>query len=209
LASSTVICKGHCLLFTSKAGSSSHHRVDEWPAPIMAIDLCFSAYTRANSVPVKVFQYQFLSCVLGNLRNLTEFVFLPTVIFRLDTAIIKSLKLLEGCALIPCCTDGRFYSRPSTKRVIVCIDVLDTSRILVGKPEGKRALRRPRFRWWTTLKLILERLDEMVWTGSIWLRIGPVKGSCEHGNEPSGSIIRWEVLEWLHNWRLFKKGSAP
>jgi hypothetical protein len=26
-----------------------------------------------------------------------------------------------------------------------------------------------------------------------------VEGSCEHGGEPSGSIKRWEVLEWLHN----------
>jgi hypothetical protein len=24
---------------------------------------------------------------------------------------------------------------------------------------------------------------------------GPVEGSCERGNEPSGSIKRWEVLE--------------
>jgi hypothetical protein len=24
-----------------------------------------------------------------------------------------------------------------------------------------------------------------------------------------GSIECWEVLEWLHNWRLLKKGSAP
>jgi hypothetical protein len=36
-----------------------------------------------------------------------------------------------------------------------------------------------------------------------------VEGSCERGNEPSGSIKRWEVLEWLHNWQLLKKGSAP
>jgi hypothetical protein len=49
----------------------------------------------------------------------------------------------------------------------------------------------------------------MVWTGLVWLRIGTVGGSCEHGNEPSGSINVWEVLEWLHNWRLLKKGSAP
>jgi hypothetical protein len=26
---------------------------------------------------------------------------------------------------------------------------------------------------------------------------GPVEGSCEHGNEPSGSIKCWEVLEQL------------
>jgi hypothetical protein len=36
-----------------------------------------------------------------------------------------------------------------------------------------------------------------------------VQGSCECGNEPSGSIKRWEVLEWLHNWHLLRKGSAP
>jgi hypothetical protein len=33
-----------------------------------------------------------------------------------------------------------------------------------------------------------------------------VEGSCEHGNEPSGSIKYWEIL---HNWRLLKKGSSP
>jgi hypothetical protein len=36
-----------------------------------------------------------------------------------------------------------------------------------------------------------------------------VEGSCEHGIEPPGSIKCLEVLEWLHNWRLLKKGSAP
>jgi hypothetical protein len=36
-----------------------------------------------------------------------------------------------------------------------------------------------------------------------------VKGSCECGNELSGSIKLWEVLEWQHNWQLLKKGSAP
>jgi hypothetical protein len=36
-----------------------------------------------------------------------------------------------------------------------------------------------------------------------------VEGSCEHDNEPSGSIKRWEFLEWLSDGRLLKKGSAP
>jgi hypothetical protein len=36
-----------------------------------------------------------------------------------------------------------------------------------------------------------------------------MEGSSEHGIEPSGSIKCWEVLEWLHNWQLLKKGSAP
>jgi hypothetical protein len=35
-----------------------------------------------------------------------------------------------------------------------------------------------------------------------------VEGSCEHSNEPSGSIKCWEILEWLHNWWLLKKGSV-
>jgi hypothetical protein len=36
-----------------------------------------------------------------------------------------------------------------------------------------------------------------------------VEGSCEGGNEPWDSIKRWEILEWLHNWHLLKKASAP
>jgi hypothetical protein len=35
-----------------------------------------------------------------------------------------------------------------------------------------------------------------------------VEGPCEHGNEPSGSIICSEILKQLHNWWLLK-GSAP
>jgi hypothetical protein len=33
------------------------------------------------------------------------------------------------------------------------------------------------------------------------------EGSCEHGIETSGFLKCWEVLEWLHNWWLLKKGS--
>jgi hypothetical protein len=46
-------------------------------------------------------------------------------------------------------------------------------RILVGKPEGKRPLGRPRGRWVDNIKIDLR---EMVWTGSIWLRIGTSGG---------------------------------
>jgi hypothetical protein len=38
---------------------------------------------------------------------------------------------------------------------------------------------------------------------------GSVEGSFEQGNEPSASIKCWEVLEWLHNWQLLRKGLAP
>jgi hypothetical protein len=44
-------------------------------------------------------------------------------------------------------------------------------RLLVGKPEGKRPLGRPRRRW-IILGWILERWDGVMWTGLVWLRIG-------------------------------------
>jgi hypothetical protein len=34
-----------------------------------------------------------------------------------------------------------------------------------------------------------------------------VEGSCEHGDEPSGSLKCWEVLEWLHNWQLLRNAQ--
>jgi hypothetical protein len=34
-----------------------------------------------------------------------------------------------------------------------------------------------------------------------------VEGSCENGNEPSGFIKRWKILERLDNWQLLKKGQ--
>jgi hypothetical protein len=49
----------------------------------------------------------------------------------------------------------------------------------------------------------------MTRTGLLWLWIGTVKSSCEHGNEPLGFIKCWKVLEWLHNWRPLEKVSAP
>jgi hypothetical protein len=50
----------------------------------------------------------------------------------------------------------------------------------------------------------------MVGIGSNWLRIGTSRGALVNTvMKPSGFIKFWEVLEWLHNWRLLKKGSAP
>ena len=45
-------------------------------------------------------------------------------------------------------------------------------RVLVGKPEGKRTLRRPRRRWEDNIKMDLQEVGVGVWTGSSWLRIG-------------------------------------
>ena len=46
------------------------------------------------------------------------------------------------------------------------------------------------------LKRIYEKLDG-AWTGLIWLRIKTLGGSCECGNEPSGSVKCRKFLELL------------
>jgi hypothetical protein len=62
---------------------------------------------------------------------------------------------------------------------------------LVGKPEGKRPLGRPRGRWVDNTKMDLREIGR---DGRDWIELaqvrssGPVEGSCEHGDEPSGSL---------------------
>jgi len=50
-------------------------------------------------------------------------------------------------------------------------------RVLVGKPEGKRPLGRPRCRWEDNIKMDLQKVNVGVLTGSSWLRIG-TGGGC-------------------------------
>jgi hypothetical protein len=45
-------------------------------------------------------------------------------------------------------------------------------RILVGKPEGRRPLGKPRHRWEDNIKMDLQEVGWGAWTGLIWLRIG-------------------------------------
>jgi len=45
------------------------------------------------------------------------------------------------------------------------------------------------------LRWIFRKWHERVWTGSSWLRIGTGGGTCESGNETSGSIKCGELLD--------------
>jgi hypothetical protein len=45
-------------------------------------------------------------------------------------------------------------------------------RALVGKPDGRRPLGRPRRRWEDNIKMDLREVEWGAWTGSVWLRIG-------------------------------------
>jgi hypothetical protein len=49
-------------------------------------------------------------------------------------------------------------------------------RVLVGRPEGKRPLGRPRRRWENNIKWTLGRQESMGRTGLSWLRIGSSGG---------------------------------
>jgi hypothetical protein len=55
-------------------------------------------------------------------------------------------------------------------------------RILVGKPEGKRPLGRPRRRWADNIKI---DLGEIEWDGRDWIELAQDR---KHGDEPSGSL---------------------
>ena len=44
-------------------------------------------------------------------------------------------------------------------------------RVLVGKPEGRRPLGRPRRKWVDNIRTGTRRLDVVIWTGLGWPRI--------------------------------------
>jgi len=62
------------------------------------------------------------------------------------------------------------------------------SRVLMGKPERKRPLGRPRRRWEDNIKINLQEVRWGAWTGLIWLMIWTGGGLLWFGNEFSGSI---------------------
>jgi len=44
-------------------------------------------------------------------------------------------------------------------------------RVLVGKPEGKRQIGRPRRRWEDDIKIHIQKVGWGTWTALIWLRL--------------------------------------
>jgi hypothetical protein len=76
-------------------------------------------------------------------------------------------------------------------------DMRNSYKFLVGEPEGKRPLGRPRRRWEDNIKMDLRKWDLGVWIGFIWLRIGAGGCSCEHGSKPLGRVKCGEFLDQL------------
>jgi hypothetical protein len=48
--------------------------------------------------------------------------------------------------------------------------------VLLGKPEGKRPLERPRRRWEDGMKMDIREIGWGGWSGFTWLRTGTVGG---------------------------------
>jgi hypothetical protein len=57
-------------------------------------------------------------------------------------------------------------------------------KVLVGKPEGKRPLGRPRRRWEDEIRMDLR---EIVWGDVGWIQLAQDRDCCECGDEPLGS----------------------
>jgi hypothetical protein len=89
-------------------------------------------------------------------------------------------------------------------------DKKNAYRLLVANSEGKGPLGRSRRRWMDNTKA---HLGETVfgWRGMDWADLGliQVESSCAGDDKLSGSIECWRTIEWLHNWRLLEKCSAP
>jgi hypothetical protein len=74
-------------------------------------------------------------------------------------------------------------------------------RLLVGKPEGKRPLRRPRCRWVDNIRL---DLGEVGWSDVDWIcqakdrnRRRALVNSVANLR---GSMKCWETIKWPNNW---------
>ena len=67
---------------------------------------------------------------------------------------------------------------------------------MVGQPEGKRPLGRPRRRWVDNIGMDLQEVGGgyVDWIGLAQDRV-QLADACECGNEPSGSIKCWEFLD--------------
>ena len=58
-------------------------------------------------------------------------------------------------------------------------------KVLVGKPEGKRPLGTPRRRWEDNIEVDLREVGGGC---GDWMEMAQDRGTCEYGNELSGSI---------------------
>jgi hypothetical protein len=79
--------------------------------------------------------------------------------------------------------------------------------VLVGKPEGKRPLGRLTCRWVDNIKMYVR---EIGWDGMDWMELAQDRDQWRAlVNTVMNLRIPSNCCEWLHNWQLLRKGSAP
>jgi hypothetical protein len=79
-------------------------------------------------------------------------------------------------------------------------------RVSVGKDQGQRSTGRPTRRWKDHIDL-----QKTGYYGMDWIHVAQnreVGGSCKHSNEYL-CATKFRALEWLRNYQLIKKDSAP
>jgi hypothetical protein len=78
-----------------------------------------------------------------------------------------------------------------------------TYKVLVGKPEGRRPLGRPRRRWEDGIRKDVREIGWW-WGGFSWLKQELVKGSCEYDALPVGSgameLVNGSTLTYCYNF---------
>jgi hypothetical protein len=83
-------------------------------------------------------------------------------------------------------------------------------RILVGKPERKRPLRRPGRRWVDNIEMDIRKIG---CNGTDWIDLAQdrdqLKALANTVMNHRGSIKCLDTLEWLSYWWFLKKKSTP
>jgi hypothetical protein len=95
--------------------------------------------------------------------------------------------------------------------VALMVEKRGVHRVLVGKPDGKRPLGRPRPRWKDNIKMDLQ---EVGGGRGAWMELAQDREGwwalCEYGKELTGSIkMRGISLLAAKTGQLLKKDSAP
>jgi hypothetical protein len=73
---------------------------------------------------------------------------------------------------------------------------------MVGKPEGKRSLGRPRRRWVGNIKMDLRQTG---WDGMDWIDVAQDR---DQWRALVNAAICWEILEWLQKLAASQEGLS-
>ena len=75
------------------------------------------------------------------------------------------------------------------------VDSRDAYRILLGRPDGKTPLGRPRRKWKDNIKMGLQEMGCGHGLDCSGAGYGHVAGACDCGNEPTDSVKCGEFLD--------------